>query len=129
MIDVVFVIMLFFMVMAGAVKVERELRMKLPSGVTPDGSNRLPDAEILLGVHQDGSVTMNEEPFDSDSDKRLPSLTSALQRLASNATRDKASVLATVEAEQEATYARVIDVMNVLQRASIADVTVAIGEE
>jgi biopolymer transport protein ExbD len=129
MIDVVFVIMLFFMVMAGAVKVERELRMKLPSGVTPVGSNRLPDAEILLGVHQDGSVTMNEEPFDSASDKRLPALTSALQRLASSVTRDKARVLATVEAEQEATYERVIDVMNALQRASIADVTFAIGEE
>ena len=40
MIDVVFVIMLFFMVMAGAVKVERELNTKLPGhrgDQRPDG--------------------------------------------------------------------------------------------
>ena len=33
MIDVVFVIMLFFMVMAGAVKVEHELKTTLPGNV------------------------------------------------------------------------------------------------
>ena len=58
MIDVVFVIMLFFMVMAGAMKTERYLPAQLP-GIPELNHIKLPDVEILLGVHEDGSVTLN----------------------------------------------------------------------
>ena len=39
MIDVVFVIMLFFMVMAGAVKVEHELKTALPGSTPPQAAD------------------------------------------------------------------------------------------
>ena len=129
MIDVVFVIMLFFMVMAGSMKVERELRMKLPGPVMTDASPRLPDAEIILGVHEDGSVTLNEEPMDHPADKYLPALTATLSRLAQASQRDHSRILATVEAEPAAPYSRIIDVLASLQRVSIADVTFAVAGE
>src|SRR6188474_494667 len=66
MIDVVFVIMLFFMVMAGAVKVEMVLNTTLPGvATTPADDVVLPD-EIIIVVSEDDTVTMNEEEFDSD---------------------------------------------------------------
>lgn len=129
MIDVVFVIMLFFMVMAGSVKVDRELRMRLPNGPTTEASSRLPDAEILLGVHEDGTITLNEEPMDHAGDKSLPVLTATLSRLAQASQHDHSRILATVEAEPAAPYSRVIDVLASLQRVSIADVTFSVAGE
>ena len=61
MIDVVFVIMLFFMVMVGSVKVERELKSQLPGLAPPsaDAPQEMPD-EIIVGVEETGAVTLNE---------------------------------------------------------------------
>ncbi len=129
MIDVVFVIMLFFMVMAGSVKVERELRMRLPCGITSDAIPRMPDAEIVLGVQEDGTVTLNEEAMDHPGDKNLPALTATLSRLAQASHRDRSRILATVEAEPAAPYSRIIDVLASLQKVSIPDVTFAIAGE
>lgn len=87
MIDVTFVIMLFFMVMAGTLKVERELSIQLPR---PDDSAQpvaFPAEEITIGIACDGTVTLNEEAFDSPTDKDLPLLTRTLQRVAASSAR------------------------------------------
>jgi biopolymer transport protein ExbD len=94
MIDVVFVIMLFFMVMVGTVKVERDLITKLPS--PGDRQVKFPVDEITIGILEDGTVTMNEESFDSPREKSLPTLTQTLHRLAASSAQHKQSVLVTI---------------------------------
>ena len=47
MIDVVFVIMLFFMVMAGAVKIENELNTQLPGTASTSSSTDFVDEQII----------------------------------------------------------------------------------
>ncbi len=129
MIDVVFVIMLFFMVMTGSMKVERELKTKLPG---PDDLTQLvkiPAEEITLGILEDGTVTMNEEAFDSPKDKTLPMLTNTLIRLATSSARQKQKVLVTIQAEEQASYERIIDVLNTLHQAGIQNVTFTVGNE
>src|SRR5436190_23127038 len=64
MIDVVFVIMLFFMVMAGAVKVERELNTKLPGTAETAEPTEFLD-EAVITIAQDGEVMLNDEPMDT----------------------------------------------------------------
>jgi len=127
MIDVVFVIMLFFMVMVGTVKVERELITKLPS--TGDPLVRFPVDEITIGILEDGTVTLNEESFDSPRDKSLPTLTKTLRRLATSSANQKQSVLVTIQAEEQASYERVIDVLSSLHRAQIQNVTFTVGSQ
>jgi len=61
MIDVVFVIMLFFMVMAGAVKVEHELKTTLPGNAETAKETDLPD-EVTIGVSETGEVTSTKTP-------------------------------------------------------------------
>ena len=63
MIDVVFVIMLFFMVMAGAVKVEHELKTALPGSTPPQAADvkDVPD-EITIVVAEDGTVITYAAP-------------------------------------------------------------------
>ena len=129
MIDVVFVIMLFFMVMVGSVKVERELKSQLPGLAPPsaDAPQELPD-EIIVGVEESGAVTLNEEEFDSNRpDKSLPDFTATLSRLKQEADNRKAKVIVTIQAEEQATYERVIDVLNALAVAKVANVTFTVG--
>jgi biopolymer transport protein ExbD len=127
MIDVVFVIMLFFMVMVGTVKVEREIGLLLPG--IPDFAPKLsfPDNEVTIGVLEDGTITMNDEEFDSPKDRVLPLLTKTLSRLAASSAQQKQNVLVTIEAEEQAPYERVIDVLNSLHKAQIKNVTFGIA--
>lgn len=130
MIDVVFVIMLFFMVMVGSVKVERELKSQLP-GIAPasaDAPQEMPD-EIIVGVEESGVVTLNEEEFDTPTDKKLPNFTSTLMRLKQEADNRNAKVIVTIQAEEQATYERVIDVLNSLAVAKVANVTFTVGSD
>lgn len=130
MIDVVFVIMLFFMVMAGAVKVERELKSTLPGLAPPtmDTPQEMPD-EIIVGVEETGIVTLNDEEFDSPDNKALPNFTATVMRLKEEADNRNAKVLVTIQAEEQAKYERVIDVLNSLAKARIANVTFTVGSD
>jgi biopolymer transport protein ExbD len=122
MIDVVFVIMLFFMVMAGALKTERYL-----PGPPTNAGVKTPDLEMVLGVHEDDTISLNEEILDAPMNKRLPALTAALQRLKAAADQQRDKVLVTIEAESEARYERVIDALNALAKANIANITFAVA--
>ena len=129
MIDVVFVIMLFFMVMAGAVKVEHELKTSLPGVSTQAASDAdLPD-EITIIVAEDGTVTMNDEEMDTPTDKKLASLTLSLARLKQDADSRGSKVLVTLQTEEQAKYERIIDVLNALAKARIENVTFTVGGE
>lgn len=127
MIDVVFVIMLFFMVMAGAVKMERFLPARLP-GVAVDAKVKVPDLDIAIGVDEDGTITLNDEVFDSASSKELPALTATLRRLKAAADQQHDQVLVSVAAEQDARYERIVDALNALSKAQIANVTFSVSE-
>ncbi|GEP45789.1 ExbD/TolR family protein [Brevifollis gellanilyticus] len=130
MIDVVFVIMLFFMVMAGAVKVERELKTQLPGIGTPSLSNEdTPPDEIIVTVEETGVVTLNEEEFDTPENKSLPNFTGTLMKLKQEADSRNAKVMVTIQAEEQARYERVIDVLNAMAKARIGNVTFTVGGE
>ncbi len=129
MIDVVFVIMLFFMVMVGSMKVERELITKIPGERDLTQLVEFPAEEITLGILEDGTVTLNEEAFDSPKDKAMPRLTHTLRRVADSSAQQKQPVLVTIQAEEQASYERVIDVLNSLHQAQIQNVTFTVGSE
>ncbi len=130
MIDVVFVIMLFFMVMAGAVKVERELKTQLPGMGTPAINNDdAPPDEIIVTVEESNIVTLNEEEFDTPENKTLPNFTATLMRLKQEADSRNAKVMVTIQAEEQARYERVIDVLNAMAKARIGNVTFTVGGE
>ena len=129
MIDVVFVIMLFFMVMAGAVKVEHELKTTLPGIATTTQDEVVMPDEIIIMIAEDGTVTMNEEEFDNAKDKKLPNLSANLIRLKLDADARGSKVLVTLQTEEQAKYERIIDVMNALSRAAISNVTFTVGSE
>ena len=127
MIDVVFVIMLFFMVMAGAVKVEHELKTTLPGNVETAQETEMPD-ELTIGVAENGQVTLNDEPISTPTDKELNQLYQEMMRARQNADSGKTKLLVTVQAEETARYERVINVLDILAKAEVSNVTFATAE-
>jgi len=127
MIDVVFVIMLFFMVMAGAVKVEHELKTTLPGNAETAKETEMPD-EVTIGVAENRQITINEDPVGQPQDRELESLFNEMTKMAQAAKQSKTKLLITVQAEEAARYERVINVLDVLARADISNVTFAVAE-
>jgi biopolymer transport protein ExbD len=128
MVDVVFVIMLFFMVMAGAVKVENELSTRLPGSAESSSAAEFND-ETIITISDEGEVSLNDEPFDSPESSDLPQLKATLMRLKENGDNAKQSVIVTIVSDSHAKYSRTIDVLNALAAAKITSVTFNVEEE
>lgn len=127
MIDVVFVIMLFFMVMAGAVKVEHELKTVLPGNVETAKETEMPD-ELTISVADNGQISLNDEAISTPQDKELIQLYQEMKRAKQNADNGKTKLLVTVQAEETARYERVINVLDVLAQAEVSNVTFSVAE-
>ena len=128
MIDVVFVIMLFFMVMAGAVKVENELNTTLPGNAESANAVEFVD-EIIIGISDAGEVTLNDEPFDSPQSQSLPRLLETLLRLKQNADNAKTPLVVTIVSDPQAKYSRTVNVLDALAVAKIETVTFSVSED
>jgi biopolymer transport protein ExbD len=126
MIDVVFVILLFFIVQASDIQVENAHVTKLPGTVESSTETVLPD-EIAVRVEDDGQVYLNDDPLDGPDVKNLPEFAGSLNSLREASDASKSKVLVTIYANELARYERVIDVLDALSRAKISDVTFQAG--
>ncbi len=120
MIDVVFVILLFFMVAAGNARIENAHNTFLPGDTRTE--IHLPD-EISIQIGTDGQVYLNDEPLDRPDVKDLKELTASMIQLKRVSDSAGAKLLITIEAEEQAKYERVVDVLDALTRAKVTDVT------
>lgn len=127
MIDVVFVIMLYFMVMAGAVQKENSHNTKLPGTEESTSGEDIPD-EVSINIDEDGQVSINDEPVDSPGElSPLPDLMGNLNQLKITSDAAKAKILVTIYAAENAKYQRIIDVLDVLGQVKIENVTFQAG--
>jgi biopolymer transport protein ExbD len=127
MIDVVFVIMLFFMVMAGAIKVEHHLVTNLPGRAESESADFVD--ETIINVAEDGEVALNDEPVDTPTATELRQLKASLRRLKQNADDSKNRMVVTIVSEPLAKYSRVVDVLDALSYAQIGNVTFTVAAE
>lgn len=118
MVDVVFVIMLFFMVLAGSVQTEGSHNTTLPCR-----NPAPPSDEIAIRIEDDGQVLLNDEPLDSPTSTALPELANNLRQLHDLGLATQSDVVVTIYADAAARYERVIDTLDALTRAKISQVT------
>lgn len=128
LIDMVFLLLVYFMVTASLVKSEGDLGIKLPGVVQQSVTVDMPDEQIIE-VRASGEVYLNGARFGAPGSNELPDLTDLLIRYktAAEASRNKAMV--TIWAEDEAEHQRVVDVMNACAGAGIENVTFAAAGE
>ncbi len=127
MIDVVFVILVFFMSLSATVKIEAELNTRLPGSAVTSATVDFPD-EQTISIDVNGQVLLNDDPMDAPKDSALPTLTNTLLRLKQNADNAKTKLLVTISSAPKAPYFRTIDVLNALAYAQIDNVTFTVDE-
>jgi biopolymer transport protein ExbD len=126
MIDVVFVIMLFFMVLAGDRQVETELKMTLPSTESREEQTATP-MEEQVSISVDGDIAHNDEPV---SRKELrANFTRLAQQAKAEGGSEPTPIVVTISPEPDTPWEKCTDVMNEMSAAGIANVTFSVSDE
>lgn len=122
MLDVMLVMLIFFMALAAQIRIEQILQTKLPGVAIASTSTEFVDEQILQ-ISEDGEVTLNDEAYDSPQSRELPQLTGTLMRLKTSSDAAKSKLVVTLISHPESPYYRTIDVLNSLAVAGITNVT------
>jgi len=115
MVDVVFVLLLFFMAAAGSQVTEQELNISLPSGRSAAAGGP-PPTPIIIEIRGDGTVFANNRQFDNPTSKELQELrawlTDTFERFG---TDDPVIIQPTMDARHE----RIMDVLNAASASGV----------
>jgi len=109
MLDVLFVLLLFFMVSAGAQKHEASLSTQLPGGQPGN------DVPVSIAIDTDGQVSLYGAPTDTPTDHNMPALTDRLKGIV--ATNPKQPIIVTPT--RSTRHQRVVDVLNACAAAGV----------
>ena len=118
MVDVVFVLMLFFMASAGSQIVENELNISLPSGAAPS-STATAKTPIIIDISADGQVVGNNQSFGTPSDRTLNSLRDFFKLTQGFGGEDPVIIRPNAETRHE----RIVDVLNAAAAAGVKNLT------
>lgn len=125
LIDVAFLLLIYFLVTTTLQKSEADLSLVLP-GVAQEDSREVKIDQMLVKVDQAGVVYVNEEVADTDPENRaLPNLTDRLSRYSAAAEVANTETQVIIDCDQEAVGQRFIDVLNVCAKAKIKNVSLA----
>jgi biopolymer transport protein ExbD len=126
MIDMVFLLLVFFMVTAKPIKQESDIDIGLPGTVAQEESVDIPDEQKIV-IEPSGQVVLNELPVDTPGSRELPTLLRTLTRFKESADANRSEALITIDAHDDALHQRIVDVLNVVAQAGITGVTFADG--
>ncbi|MCF3652548.1 ExbD/TolR family protein [Synoicihabitans lomoniglobus] len=119
MLDIVFLLLIYFMVTAAFVKEEADISMSLPSRVEQDEPLDMPEEQVL-DILGDGTILLNGQPFDTPTSPDMPQLTRTLTRFRQAAADAQVPAFIVVQPEDDARHQRIIDVLNACAVAKIS---------
>ena len=127
LIDVVFLLLIYFMVSASLKKKETDMAISLPTSVETSEEMDMPDEQIIE-IREDGLILLNAMPYGQDGSKYLPDLeeTLALYKEASDAIGSPP--LVTIAPDDKPMHDRVIDVLNACAYAGIKNISFSMDE-
>ncbi|MEO8352071.1 MAG: biopolymer transporter ExbD [Chthoniobacteraceae bacterium] len=115
MVDVVFVLMLFFMACAGSQVVELEMAINLPGGGQSEKAAITP---IRIDISSDGLVALNNQPIGQPADQDLTQLREWLTNSLKTFGNDDPLI---ISPSPDARHERIIQVLNAIAAASVED--------
>ena len=116
MLDVLFVLLLFFMVTAGAQKREINLHANLPANGPPPPGDMV---QVNLDISADGQVAFNGAPVDSGGDARLPEMIARLRSVLADAP-DRPVIIRPDPSTRQQRVVAVLDACKAAQAKNIA---------
>jgi len=116
MLDVMFVLLLFFMVMAGKQVKEAELGVQVPGASKAVSTAKTP---VTLRVGEDGIVSFNNSPVDVRDDQEMPKLRAKLKALI-EVSPDQSVI---IRPKEGAHYQNVINILNACAAERVKNLT------
>ena len=124
MIDVSFLLLIYFLVTSTIDPKETDLGMKLPTTQSNEATQVKVD-QMTIQVSAEGNVVLNDEPLETDATKRdLPLLNERLKQYVDAAKLSQSDPLVVVAADDASKGQRFIDVLNSIAKAGIKNVTI-----
>jgi biopolymer transport protein ExbD len=128
MIDVVFLLLIYFMVASTLEQQEADLSFQLPGSVEQDEPLDLPDEQIIA-IREDGQVVVNDYPYDSPELNRYQELAAMLTRFREASTANKVEAIVTISPAESVPHAQIVKVMDACSLAGIEAVNFALGDD
>lgn len=124
MVDVVFMLIIFFMLSAAVKSTEFEMGMTLPGTGTPQKGTPL--TPIELAIKEDGTVLYNDLEVGKPEDTKMEELQTRLEKavkLFGGPTGDQQPVI--IAPKPSVPHSRIVDVMNVCAAAKVTSLSFA----
>ncbi len=128
MIDMVFLLLIYFMVSASLHRQEADISFQLPGVVEQSEPLAMPDEQVVE-ISAQGRVVVNDYAYDFPGAPRFMELASMLKRYkeASDATRTEARII--IAPDETVTHQTIVKVLDACALAGIESVNFALGEE
>ncbi len=121
LIDVVFLLLIYFMVTAALVKKEGDISFMLPGGGEPSPGVDIP-VEVLIEITANGGVQLEGMQF-SAGDRNLKDLVSQLEGLQLIAKSQQSPFFVNILPNKDSLHHRVIDVMDACAAAGVKNLS------
>ena len=128
LIDMVFLLLVYFMVTASLIKSEADLGIRLPGMVEQAETVDMPDEQIIE-ITETGRLFLNGRQYDAPTSQELPNLHETLLRYQASSRSSRNEAMVTIMAHDDTEQQRVIDVMNACAAAGIKNVTFSASAE
>jgi biopolymer transport protein ExbD len=122
LIDVVFLLLIYFMVSSSLKRSEADLGLSLPGQVKQTEAISMPDEQIIE-VRADGAIVFNDQEYKDTSKADLAELEQTLLRYREASFLVDAKPMITISADKNSIHGRVVDVLNACVGAGIKNVT------
>ena len=124
LIDVSFLLLIYFLVTSTLDPKEADLGMKLPTTETT-ASNPVEIDQMTIEVNSEGHIIVDKEVLDTDQeDRKVPLLAEKINEYAQAAELTNSQPIVVVSADDAAKGQRFVDVLNALASAGIENVTI-----
>ncbi len=121
LIDVVFLLLIYFMVTASLIRKEGDISFMLPANIAQEDMVDIP-VEVLIEITNDGTVQVEGMRFSRD-DKTLDDLVNQIAGLKQIAKSQNSPFFVNVLPHQDALHRRIIDVMDACAAAGVNSLT------
>lgn len=124
MIDMVFLMLIYFMVSSTLQRQEADIAFQLPGVVEQSQPLEMPDEQIIE-IMADGRVLVNDYEYDSPAAARLVQLSAMLSRFRQASEANRVEAVVTLQPDPGSTHQTIVKVMDACSSAGISAVNFA----
>ena len=122
LIDVFFLLLIYFMVSARLKRPEADISLALPGSVSSSVELIIPDEQII-DVLEDGKIILNNYIFYKKDKSDLVELENILRRYNAASRQSNSEAMITISAQDNSVHERMIDVLNACASAGIKNIS------